>query len=271
MDKTIGKIPLEGLYNTRDLGGIETLDGRHIKSRRLIRSGVLTHATSHDVAVLVDDYDLRLIVDLRSGMEISETPDVCFPTVKTILNPIMDSGGNAIVHNRSHDINRIETLFGSFKSRGLTPEEYMMGLYADMVNRPYCQEQIGKFLKIIVNHEHGSTLWHCNEGKDRTGVCTAVLLSCLGVSRDVVVEDFHATGHFMHEKIKAEVKLYNLEEAFTPELEKVLYVLMTAKESYILSVFSAIDLYFGGFENYRRNQLGFSDAEVLKLRGMFLE
>ena len=66
-----------------------------------------------------------------------------------------------------------------------------MTLYADMVNSKYSQEQIGKFLKIIINHEHGSTLWHCNEGKDRTGVCTAILLACLNVSLDTIVEDYH--------------------------------------------------------------------------------
>ncbi|MEG0324837.1 MAG: tyrosine-protein phosphatase, partial [Raoultibacter sp.] len=33
-----GHIELESLYNTRDLGGIETSDGRHVKPRMLIRS-----------------------------------------------------------------------------------------------------------------------------------------------------------------------------------------------------------------------------------------
>ena len=37
--KEITRIPLEGLHNTRDLGGFETADGRKIRPRRLIRSG----------------------------------------------------------------------------------------------------------------------------------------------------------------------------------------------------------------------------------------
>ena len=36
-----GRIPLEGLPNTRDLGGIHTMDGKQIVPARLIRSGAL--------------------------------------------------------------------------------------------------------------------------------------------------------------------------------------------------------------------------------------
>lgn len=43
--KEITRIPLEGLHNTRDLGGFETADGRKIRPRRLIRSGQLSGMT----------------------------------------------------------------------------------------------------------------------------------------------------------------------------------------------------------------------------------
>ena len=271
MNININKIPLEGLYNTRDLAGIPTLDGHKIKHHRLIRSGVLKNASPHDQAVLIEDYDLRLIVDLRTGIEISETPDPYFPTVKVIVNQILENPGNVLIHSKSPNIDKVETLLGSFKSKGLTPEEYMMTLYADMVNSKYSQEQIGKFLKIIINHEHGSTLWHCNEGKDRTGVCTAILLACLNVSLDTIVEDYHITGHFMHEKFKATISKYNIKQEISPELRNVLYTILTAKESYILNIFSTINAYYGGLDNYCRNFLGITDSEVMKLRQMYLE
>ena len=43
--KRQGRIPLEGLPNTRDLGGIHTMDGKQIVPARLIRSGALYEAT----------------------------------------------------------------------------------------------------------------------------------------------------------------------------------------------------------------------------------
>ena len=42
------RIPLERLYNTRDLGGIKTLDGQRIRPHRLIRSGQLSGMTEKD-------------------------------------------------------------------------------------------------------------------------------------------------------------------------------------------------------------------------------
>ena len=47
-----GRIPLEGLPNTRDLGGIHTMDGKQIVPARLIRSGALYEATPADITRL---------------------------------------------------------------------------------------------------------------------------------------------------------------------------------------------------------------------------
>jgi protein-tyrosine phosphatase len=35
---------------------------------------------------------------------------------------------------------------------------------------------------------------HCTSGKDRTGVFSAILLSSLGVHRDVVMQDYSLTN-----------------------------------------------------------------------------
>lgn len=51
-----GRIVLEGLPNTRDVGGLPTDDGRYVKHARLLRSGALDHATARDLEVLLDDY-----------------------------------------------------------------------------------------------------------------------------------------------------------------------------------------------------------------------
>ena len=48
-----GRIVLEGLPNTRDVGGLPTDDGRYVKHARLLRSGALDHATARDLEVLL--------------------------------------------------------------------------------------------------------------------------------------------------------------------------------------------------------------------------
>lgn len=70
-----GRIVLEGLPNTRDVGGLPTGDGRYVKHARLLRSGALDHATARDLEVLLDDYQVRTVIDLRTEEERKEHPD----------------------------------------------------------------------------------------------------------------------------------------------------------------------------------------------------
>ena len=62
---TYGKIALDGLHNTRDLGGLPAEAG-HVLPRRLLRSGSLASATPGDLDVLRNAYDVRLVIDLRT-------------------------------------------------------------------------------------------------------------------------------------------------------------------------------------------------------------
>ena len=70
-----GRIEFEGLPNTRDLGGLPSVDGRFVKRARLLRSGALARATERDLKVLADEFDLRTVVDLRTEEERREHPD----------------------------------------------------------------------------------------------------------------------------------------------------------------------------------------------------
>lgn len=70
-----GRIPFDGLPNTRDLGGLTGADGRTVRRGSLLRSGALIFGTDDDIARLRDDYRVRLVVDLRNNEELAELPD----------------------------------------------------------------------------------------------------------------------------------------------------------------------------------------------------
>jgi protein-tyrosine phosphatase len=46
---------------------------------------------------------------------------------------------------------------------------------------------------------------------------------------------------------------------------------MTASEEALESAFKTIDSHYGSFDNYRRNGLGLSDSEVMRLKERLLE
>ena len=66
----IKRMPLKKLFNTRDLGGIPTADGRKIKHGKLIRSGKLYKLPQKTVDAL-KDYGVCTVIDL-SLIHISE-------------------------------------------------------------------------------------------------------------------------------------------------------------------------------------------------------
>ena len=55
------RIPLERLYNTRDLGGIKTLDGQRIRPHRLIRHGQLSGVTEKDARARVEESQVNTV------------------------------------------------------------------------------------------------------------------------------------------------------------------------------------------------------------------
>ena len=61
---------LDGAVNARDLGGLPLADGGTTASGVLLRSDNLQGLTPADVGTLVDDVGVRLVVDLRTGVEV---------------------------------------------------------------------------------------------------------------------------------------------------------------------------------------------------------
>ena len=88
------KIELQGLSNTRDLGGMRGADGRFIASSRLIRSGQLYNGTAEDIRYFSDH--VSLVVDFRTEDERDEKPD---PAIKNVANLSLPIHFDNIVSN----------------------------------------------------------------------------------------------------------------------------------------------------------------------------
>ena len=64
-------IELDGAVNVRDLGGLTTEDGRTTAAGVLLRSDNLQGLSDKDVRRLVDDHELRTVLDLRTPAEVT--------------------------------------------------------------------------------------------------------------------------------------------------------------------------------------------------------
>lgn len=67
-------IELEKIFNARDLCGMKGADGKTIKPKRLIRSSCLFGSSPNDVKTLLEEFNLKNIVDFRYKSEQEEKP-----------------------------------------------------------------------------------------------------------------------------------------------------------------------------------------------------
>jgi protein-tyrosine phosphatase len=159
-------VPLEAVFNFRDVGGYETVDGRRVRAGVVYRSGPLQRMTAADLERVLE-LGVRTVIDLRASDELSEWGR--FPETDTVdfrHLPFYE-----------HDVS---------KSTGET-ESAIGNRYAQMAVGG--SAAIATALRVIAERDE-AIVFHCGSGKDRTGILTALLLSTLGVPDASIGTDY---------------------------------------------------------------------------------
>lgn len=281
MGRNISRIPLQGIGNTRDLGGFVTKDGRCICSHRLLRSGTLMSTTKQDRKLLTEEYCLKTIVDFRTLAEQAGQPDPEIEGITSICNPILEEAALGITRENEDEKAGVEKrdiiaeVAKNIGSQGNVAEQYMKNMYLDIIRSDYSRAQYKKFFSVLLEQKEGAVLWHCSAGKDRVGVGTALVLSALGVPRDMIIADYMKTNEFGKQEIYALMK--KIEEKLdtsTPKGKEMLAgirLLFTVEATFLLSVFEQIDNKYGNIEAFLEQEMGLNSVNRQKLQNMFLE
>jgi protein-tyrosine phosphatase len=167
-------IELEGCLNFRDLGGYPTADGGTLVWRRIYRSDGLHRLTSSDCARIRDELRVTDLIDLRSSAELAADG-----------RGLLENEPLAFHHVPLFDGNTGAASFGVGVEQMTLADRYL-GLAE--VAKP----AIARVVTIVAEAD-GGTVYHCAAGKDRTGVISAILLSALGVSDELIVADYALT------------------------------------------------------------------------------
>lgn len=265
------RIALEGAANTRDLGGYQTTDGMMVKPHLLIRSGALDKLTENDGRILTEEYGLKTIVDLRTDTEVAQKPDLVMEGVTVVRNPLIRDATVGMTHEGSTEKegSAVDMLIEMVEQMDGKVEEYNRGSYAKLVTDDYSLSQLKNFFTILLENEDGAILWHCTAGKDRVGTSTALLLSALGVDREVIVEDFLLTNTFYKAQEDALIKVAS-EKTTDPEMLENIRILNGVRESYIRTVFTTIDEQYGSMDQFLEEQMGLTPEKRQLLKDKYL-
>lgn len=265
-------LPVKNIVNARELGGYTVQDGRTIRSGALIRAAHLADATEADIQYL-SGLPVVQVIDFRMEREKMGKVDKMVPGARYIVLPI-DASGNAagqltekekkkLARKKSFDVKKIIVLM-AFNEKA---QQVARDMYPTLLFTPECQQQFARFFRDVLEADGGTVLYHCTQGKDRTGVASALLLAALGASRETIVADFDATNR-VYEK---DVKKYTRRVKFWGGKEKEISVVeafLGVNTDNFVQALERIDREYGSMEAYLEKVLGVSaeDREVLKER-----
>lgn len=186
------RLLLSGAVNFRDLGGYLTADLRRVKRGLVFRSDHLSRLTSGDQQIL-KRLQFKVVCDLRTPREQQRAPDLLPPDGSIHLLSLP-------VHVKSFDpaiaMDRLKEGDDAWLSL-----DFFIALY-----RRYLDDfgpVWGKVLGLIASPHNLPLIFHCTGGKDRTGICAALLFKALGVQEESILSDHERSNACNAERLQS--------------------------------------------------------------------
>lgn len=268
-------IELEGVGNARELGGYVARDGRTVKRGAILRTAGLTGATEEDVRRLQEVYHVSVVVDFRSSTEVENAADIELPGAKNLNLPIIDE---AAYEDKMADLtdddtegldltNKIDRLKLSLKA-GM-PDDQM---YVDFLSHAQGQEGYARLFEELLNLPEGEALlFHCSQGKDRTGLAAMLILSALDVDEETIMADFMLTNTFNAALIEEDRQMLIDEGYAGEELDAMMKLMDEVNPQYMLNALNWMRENYGSATGYITSALGVTDEQMEALRDRYLE
>lgn len=272
-------IDLPGVGNARELGGY-AIGGRTIKHGILLRTAKLASARPEAIEKLQNRYRLQTVVDLRMNDEHSYVPDPVIPgsTTKHLsvieiedypipedIDPSVMDKTFALLKNPK--ANRMEIFDTAYMYGMIGSNSYEFFLLGERGKKAYA----GFFRALLELDEDRAILWHCTDGKDRTGCASMLLLSALGASRTLILDDYLLTNEYNSAVVEKVEQIAAALPIPQDKRDALMFMSGCVVESYIVHILDLLEERYGSVVGYLQEELGLSEAERQKLKDLFFD
>jgi protein-tyrosine phosphatase len=160
----------DACLNVRDLGGLPSAHGP-IARGAVVRSDALYRLNDAGRAALVA-HGVRTVIDMRTAAEVAAKP-----------YELDGEAGLAHAHIEQQTAEMWQSIPRPVDR--LTFDTTMLDL---------ARSRLAKIVETIADAPAGGVLYHCEAGKDRTGLVTMLLLDLVGTPVDVIAADYTLTA-----------------------------------------------------------------------------
>lgn len=241
----------DGIFNTRDLGGLTTSDGSEVRYGRVVRADAL-----HRLNRAKEEFaraGVTRVIDLRDDTERERAG-------------VLDIDGIEVLHQ-----SMLDPAFGWIDKDEILPTELLRTRYREILSS--FGDRLAASLDAIATvvadgvEPSGAVAFHCALGKDRTGLLSAMLLSILGVRTEQIVADYTRSANATAVQIQWLWSFGYVDgEALDVDLREGLW---SARPETMTATLEWVEDEFGGFDNYVLDQ-GVGSQVLDSLRGRLL-
>ncbi|HBI51806.1 MAG TPA: hypothetical protein DDX72_03380 [Ruminococcaceae bacterium] len=264
-------IDLPGIGNARELGGYAAGD-RIIKKGVLFRTAGLDGASKEALDKMQNSLLLQTVIDFRMTVERRVSPDPEIPSVRNIHLPVIEAEDYpvGVDTNMVEEIKKTDRmkLFEMAYASGMLNSDYYSGIMLGERGR----NAYRGFFRVLLgtDPDKGAVLWHCTDGKDRTGCAAMLLLSALGASREVIIEDYMLTNEYNASRIGAVKQMAEAAQMPPDKSDALMFMSGAVVERYMTKAIDTLEEKYGSVEGYLREELNVGDPELEELRNKFL-
>lgn len=211
-----------GFLNARDLGGHRTADGGCTRWGVVVRSDMLNRMGA-DAQSAVHAYGVRAVVDLRMPEQVARNP-----------SPFAAAGPHGVAYHSLPFAGPVDSMLPEFGTLELQ-YRLMISSFAPVASAALAA--IASAAGVLV---------HCEYGKDRTGLVSALLLDVAGVPRHAVADDYAESADFLRPLFE-EFLTEGPGDRVTREADLARFM---PRREVILSTLAYVDAQLGGVEAY---------------------
>ncbi|AEF85864.1 protein-tyrosine phosphatase [Treponema primitia ZAS-2] len=266
------RLPLDGCFNCRDMGGYVREDSRSIAWGRIFRSDALHRLSPRDKQYF-ESLGLRTVIDFRSPGEAEKQKDI-LPAGASheILNPHANlaQAASAVRDNDEEKIKKLLALTETPEGREFFKKNAnaMADQMRLLVTGQSALTAYGLFFRRLLEAPL-PLLFHCQGGKDRTGWAAVLFLLALGFSRECARSDYLLTREMNRERNQRRMDEYR-QYTDHPLVLEYLYSLMDVREVYIDAAFAEMDRVAKNPQEYLQTYLQVSPQDLSALQAKYI-